>query len=139
MPYVDNEEIGRLLADDYSLDRVRAIYELLDRSGTFRFPCLPNGLFSAALVSHDTKYTGYDAVWVRDNIHVAHALYRCGKADMAVGAIKTISSFFCKYQHRFEDIINNPQLADDPVNRPHVRFDGRTLSEITERWSHAAE
>jgi Glycosyl hydrolases family 15 len=137
MPHALNDEIGRLLADEYSLDRVNEIRELLDRSGTFQFPSLPNGLFSAALLGHDTKYTGYDAVWVRDNIHVAHALYRCGKAEPAARAIKSIGAFFNKYRHKFESIIRNPALADDPMNRPHVRFNGGTLEEFGDRWSHA--
>ena len=42
------------------------------------------------------------------------------------------------YCHRFDDIISGAVDPQDVANRPHVRFDGRTLSEIgDQRWAHA--
>ena len=42
------------------------------------------------------------------------------------------------YCHRFDDIISGAVDPQDVANRPHVRFDGRTLSEIgDQRSAHA--
>ena len=38
---------------------------------------------------------------------------------------------------RFEAVIADPRRAADPMNRPHVRFDGENLAELGGRWPHA--
>jgi phosphorylase kinase alpha/beta subunit len=35
-------------------------------------------LFPAAVVTRATSQSGYQHVWVRDNVHVSHALYVSG-------------------------------------------------------------
>jgi phosphorylase kinase alpha/beta subunit len=47
-------------------------------------------------------------------------------------------AFFGRYRHRFDDIISGAADPCHVANRPHVRFDGRSLSEISGgRWAHA--
>ena len=73
---------------DSTVADVDRIVAFLTEQGTFRFPALPNGLFSAALGdSGDFALTGYANIWVRDNIHIAHAHWVIGEK---VAAAKTV-------------------------------------------------
>ena len=117
---------------------VDRIVAFLTEQGTFRFPALPNGLFSAALGdSGDFALTGYANIWVRDNIHIAHAHWVIGEKVAAVKTVRAILDFYRKYQHKFVDIIEGRTDANDPMQRPHIRFSGADLSELPEKWSHA--
>src|SRR5262249_49827984 len=69
--------------------------------------------------------------------HIAHAHYVVGKRDVAVKNLSTLMQYFTKHQTRFKRIINGEASASDPMNRPHIRFDGATLDEISQKWAHA--
>jgi phosphorylase kinase alpha/beta subunit len=126
------------LSDDCSVDDVKRLLEFLEGQGTFRFPTLENGLFSAAAgEGGEFELTGYRNVWVRDNIHISHAHWQWGESDKAVAAIRSLMAFYVKYKKRFTDIIDGRIDPADPMNRPHVRFDGDRLEELDEKWSHA--
>lgn len=113
------------------------VIDFLQQHGTFRFPALPNGLFSAAVSEGDEhQTTGYANIWVRDNIHIAHAHWVIGDTAAAVRNVRAILDFYCKYRSRFFGIITGRVDASDPMNRPHIRFRG-DLTELTEKWSHA--
>ena len=116
---------------------VQRLRAFLDAQGTFEFPVLSTGLFSAARLAPGAEYTGYHNVWVRDNIHIAHAHFVHGQAAVAAGCVKTLARYFGKHAWRFQRIIDQPDLAADPMNRPHIRFNGETLEENSEKWSHA--
>lgn len=112
--------------------------EYLQQHGTFRFPTLESGLFSAS--ANDTEefaLTGYRNAWVRDTIHIAHVLWRTDEPGTAVRAVEALMTYFQKHRHRFTDIIEGRADANDPQQRPHIRFDGARLEEIDEKWSHA--
>ena len=116
---------------------VDRIVAFLTEQGTFRFPALPNGLFSAAAgEGDDFALTGYANIWVRDNIHIAHAHWVIGETAAAVKTVRTLLDFYRKYQHRFTNIIEGRADASEPMQRPHVRFRG-DLTELREKWSHA--
>jgi phosphorylase kinase alpha/beta subunit len=51
--------------------------------------------------------------------------------------MKSLMSFYRKYKRRFTDIIERRVDPTNPMNRPHVRFDGDHLQELPEKWSHA--
>ncbi len=121
----------------YSPDDLVQLRALLDRSGTFHFPALPTGLFPAAHLSAAGQYTRYDHVWVRDNIHVAHAHFATGDAAVASRTLRAILTYFARHRHRFEAIIEGRTDPAMPMNRPHIRFDGRNLCEVDEDWAHA--
>jgi hypothetical protein len=126
------------LGDNCSLQDVLQLLEFLEIQGTFSFPTLPNGLFSAAAgEGGDFELTGYRNVWVRDNIHIAHAHWQWGETAKAVKAMKSLMTYFAKHKHRFTDIIKGRVDPSDPMNRPHIRFDGHCLNELDEKWSHA--
>ena len=126
------------LKSDCTLTDVMRLAQFLEDQGTFQFPTLANGLFSAAAGDGgDFELTGYRNVWVRDNVHIAHAHWQWGQTDKAVAATKSLMAFFKKHQHRFADIIEGRVDPADAMNRPHIRFDGDHLNELSEKWSHA--
>jgi hypothetical protein len=134
---INNSALRPLIRETYLPEQLAEIRQLLQRNGTLDFPVLSTGLFSASVVTASSEYTGYRSVWVRDNIHIAHAHYVNGKQDVAIRAVKALLSFFQKQRVRFEQIIAEPTRASTPMNRPHVRFNGETLEEIDANWAHA--
>lgn len=120
-----------------SLDQIENLFTFLKQNKTFHFPFLVNGLFPAAMLQESSEYTGYSYVWVRDNMHIAHAHYINGLKDVAIKNVQTFADYFIKHKHRFENIITGKLDPGDPMNRPHIRFDGTTLCELNQKWSHA--
>ncbi len=137
MLVIHNEKLLDFIKSQYDLSDIRVIRDFLDAQNTFHFPCLKTGLFSAALVKEETKYTGYTSVWVRDNIHVAHAHYVVGKFGVAINTIQSLMVYFHQHRHRFQKIIDTATVPKDVMERPHIRFDGVNLQEIEQKWSHA--
>lgn len=126
------------LRDHYRADDVRAITRYLIEQGTFQFPTLSSGLFSAALAhSEEVEYTGYQNVWVRDNIHIAHHFHVLGEHDRAVRAVSAITRFLHTQRGKLRDIIVGKADPQNVMLRPHIRFDGEKLAEVSERWAHA--
>lgn len=137
MPCIHNHEIARLIKTEYKLSDLKKIISLLHDRVTFAFPTLDNGLFPAAIVSDSTEYTGYAAVWVRDNIYVAHAHYLSGEMAIALKCVRCLRQYFQKHRYRFEKIINGEVDPDNVMQRPHIRFNGENLTEIDKNWQHA--
>lgn len=137
MLVVHNEEIARLVKDCYELQDIQNINRLLRDRGVFQFPALENGLFPAAVVAASTEYTGYSAVWIRDNIYVAYAHYLIGEVNVALKTVACLMQYFRKHRVRFENIINHDVDSQSVMERPHVRFNGGDLSEIDQTWEHA--
>lgn len=126
------------LSDTPSPEEVRGILEFLNEHGTFRFPTLSSGLFSAAAAENpEFRLTGYQNVWTRDNCHIAHALWVVGQKEAAARAITSLLEFYRKHSHRFSDVIEGRADHAEPSQRPHIRFDGESLSELDVRWAHA--
>jgi hypothetical protein len=118
---------------------VRSLRAFLEEQGTFTFPGLSNGLFSAAAgEGDDFELTGYRNVWFRDNIHIAwaHLIVRQDSAE-AANCLNALTEFWSRHRHRFVDIIEGRSDSNDPMNRPHIRFNGMDLTELPEKWSHA--
>ncbi len=137
MPFLHNDRIAQLVKTKYNVQDLRDIRMLLQERGTFHFPALDNGLFPAAIVAASTEYTGYAAVWVRDNVYVAYAHYIMGETDIALKTINCLMQYFHKHKIRFENIINSQVDPDRVMERPHIRFNGKNLEEINQSWEHA--
>lgn len=137
MLIVNNKALDSLIRDNYSEQQVDEIYDLLAEQGTFRFNKLANGLFPASNLQQAAEYTGYNYTWVRDNIYVALAHYLQNRGSLAVENIGTLAKYFLKHKWRFEGIIDGRIDFDESMNRPHVRFEGKDLSEIDQKWAHA--
>jgi len=134
---IHNRELKEIIRPEYSLEEIQAVTAFLEGHDTLRFIPLPNGLFPAAALDSERSYTGYSYVWVRDNVHIAHAHYRTGQLDVATNTVGTLMEYFIKHQQRFLDIIEEPSRATAPMNRPHIRFNGHSLEEVPEKWAHA--
>jgi phosphorylase kinase alpha/beta subunit len=127
-----------LLAAHYGRDDIRRLTEHLRQAGTFDFPTLPTGLFSAAFVEREeVAYTGYQNVWIRDNVHIAHHFHVLGEHDRAVRAVAAIGRFLHTQRAKIDAIVERLADPGDAMLRPHVRFDGERLAELPERWAHA--
>jgi hypothetical protein len=133
---INNDELRPLLQVRYTLGTLAPVRRALDEQRTLDFPRLPNGLFPAATVAPHSERTGYKNAWVRDNVHVAHAHWVNGNAKAAVDNVHALGEFFTRYRRRFVSVIQDPTLARGRGNRPHVRFNGETLTELPEKWPH---
>ena len=60
-----------------------------------------------------------------------------GRTDIAVRTLEALRLYFQRHSHRFSAIVRGDADPDDPMNRPHIRFNGCTLQENSEKWSHA--
>jgi Glycosyl hydrolases family 15 len=137
MPVLHNSQVAQLVKDRYELRDLQNISLLLIEKEVFKFPALDNGLFPAAIVAASTEYTGYSAVWVRDNIYVAYSHYILGEIDIALKAVNCLMKYFQKHRIRFENIINSNTDPKNVMERPHIRFNGENLDEINQSWEHA--
>ncbi|MEW4527838.1 glycoside hydrolase family 15 protein [Maioricimonas sp. JC845] len=134
----NTDDLAGQLTEDVTADDVQRLIGLLEEQGTFRCPALSTGLFSAALgMTGELSQTGYQNVWVRDNVHVAWGELLTGRMGVAQRVAAAIMQFYARHRRRIADVIEGRTDAGDPMNRPHVRFDGMTLSELDERWPHA--
>ena len=135
---IHNNRLIEVIKPDYSADDIRRLRAVLEEQHTFLFPTLNNGLFPAgAFVSGAAAVSGYHHVWVRDNIFVAYAHYLNGKSSSAVRNVQSLAAYFVKYHSRFKDIASGKLDSNEPMNRPHVRFDGDKLEEVGQKWAHA--
>jgi len=131
---MDDSKFLALKQSLQTVEETEQLISFLESQGTFSFPALENGLFPAA-IAHES--TGYQSIWVRDNIHVAHALYAVGNEEPACKAMASLTDYFIKHRDRFDDIISGKYKPTEVMKRPHIRFDGNTLGEVDEKWAHA--
>ena len=134
---VQNEKLLPYMTDRYDPAGVRRLRRFLERQGTFTFTPLRTQVFSAAVVSRSNIHSGYQHVWVRDNVHISHALYLNNQVRAASRIMSVLMQFFSQHRHRFEDVIRGTVNRADPMSRPHVRFNGVTLQESRQTWAHA--
>ncbi len=130
--------IAPFCSPSYNCEAAEALEQTLRRMRVFDFEVFPGGLFPAVGSGSATERTsGYRAVWVRDNAHIAYAHLAAGETAAAVENGLALVAFFEGQRHRFEDIISKRRAPSDPMNRPHIRFDGETGAEIDTPWPHA--
>lgn len=134
---VQNEKLLDYLTDRYDLASLRRLRRFLEDHGTFRFTPLRTHLFSAAAVTRSNVQSGYQHVWVRDNVHVSHAFYVNNQVRAASRIMSALMQFYTQHRRRFHDVIDGRVDRADPMSRPHVRFNGVTLQESGQTWAHA--
>ncbi|CAK8710505.1 hypothetical protein GKODMF_00505 [Candidatus Electrothrix gigas] len=125
------------LRENYRSEDIARLEAYLTEASTFKFNCLENGLFPAVGEAEKDDLSGYQYAWVRDNVHIAHAHYVWGAKHTALKTANALMDFFTMQQDRIQRIINDPSLAEDPMNRPHIKFNGDTLQMLEEKWAHA--
>lgn len=129
-------ELSALLKESYSKTDILEIQLFLRARKVFDFAPLENGLFAASS-SEDARNTGYNKVWVRDNIYIAYANFIIGEKTIAFQNVKGLLTFYNKHRFRFEAAIEQGRRPSSPMERPHVRFDGLAMEELDESWEHA--
>lgn len=137
LPMIRNPQISPMIRPEYTAPQLAELMTFLHERNVFRFPPLATGLFSAALVSGENEITGYKSAWVRDNVHILNAHLECGDRMTAERGAIALCKFFHRHKQRIETILENPKIADDENRRPHIRFNGETLTEIDTPWAHA--
>lgn len=138
MPFQNPELAALIPSGHYSAEDLSRIEAELRSHGTLTFARLPSGLFSASSAGESIASSGYANVWVRDNVYVAYAHHVSAQTPVAAGVARALIKFFGHHCHRFEDIISGVVNTQDVSKRPHVRFDGHRLAEISnQHWSHA--
>ena len=138
MTKVQNPEISKKIKDKYSEDDLERLQQFLTTAGAFQFNTMKTGLFPAADLSPAAAaQTGYGNVWVRDNIHIAHALAMTGREDLADRAVLALAKFYSDHRAKFFDIINGGRSHHMAMHRPHIRFNGAELVEDPQHWPHA--
>jgi hypothetical protein len=68
---------------------------------------------------------------------VALAQQASGRPEAACAAVQQLAAFYLKHRGPFEAILDGRADPSLPMNRPAVRFDGLTLSELSTPWPHA--
>lgn len=125
-----------LIADEYSGDAIRRITKHLEVCGTFAFTQLPSGLYAAS-GAEGAEGGRYAHVWVRDNVYIAYALFCAGRIEESVRCARGLAHHFEREAGRFDACIEGKVDRNDPMERPHVRFEGLSGAELPEVWPHA--
>jgi phosphorylase kinase alpha/beta subunit len=134
-----NSELKALIPKgSYGFKDIGRIEKALKTHRTLSMRPFASGLFpAAALPANRAKQTGYGRAWVRDNVFVAYAYELQGKPDVAARTARALFDYFWAHRQRFETIIAGEADPNDVMQRPQIRFDGRTLRELPEPWPHA--
>ncbi len=129
----------KLIAESYTLEGVAKIQEILDSNGTHEILPIAHGLFAASPSQSFDSLTGYQNVWIRDNVMVANSFRLRGQLTPAVACMKGLTRFLETQKPRFREIIDDPTraLKEEANRRPHIRFTAQSLSELPEKWPHA--
>jgi hypothetical protein len=128
-----------LIADEYTPEQIEEIKKQIVASGSHEIRAVAHGLFAASGSQLPDSITGYQNVWVRDNIMVANSFRERGMLVPAINCMNGLTKFFEKQQRRFKEIIDDPVrvLKEDANRRPHIRFTAQSLWELPEKWPHA--
>ncbi|HUS26662.1 MAG TPA: glycoside hydrolase family 15 protein [Nevskiaceae bacterium] len=95
--------------------------QTLEAHKALEFPPYTSGLYPAcALPPHMAQTTGYGMAWMRDNVHIAHALQQSGNSAAAARTGQAILNIF------------KTHYSKDPGSRPPVRVVGDTLAVDTD-------
>jgi GH15 family glucan-1,4-alpha-glucosidase len=131
--------LHHLIKEQYTHKDLASIKDLLNAHGAHEITPVAHGLFAASASQADNSLTGYQNVWVRDNVIVANSFRLRGIPEPAITCVKGLTRFFERQRKRFEEIISDrEQLVKVNVNRrPHIRFSAATLDELPEKWAHA--
>jgi phosphorylase kinase alpha/beta subunit len=132
---VHNDTLRSLVRPGYARDDLARISAFLEERGTLRLVRRANGLYPAVPPGAPSA-SHYARVWIRDTVMVVNHLREAGRLEEAAATMRTVNAFLA-HASRFERIVDGSADPADPMQRPHIRFDGETLDELPETWSHA--
>jgi hypothetical protein len=117
--------------------QVAALREKLARAGTLEVRANEHGIYAASASQAEDAATGYQNAWVRDNAMVAFSRFACGDAESAIRTARGLTAFLKTQTEKMERIIAKPKRKEEVQERPHIRFNAKTLQENEEEWAHA--
>jgi phosphorylase kinase alpha/beta subunit len=126
--------IQDFMQDSYSSEDLAQLDRFLREKNALTIEPIFNGLFSAVSSRSQISNTGYQDIWVRDNVMVASSFFFQGDYRTAVNTANGLTALLRAEEQRFQNIIDDPELKADVQERPHVRFNPQGQSE---KWSHA--
>lgn len=131
--------LHHLIAEEYSRESLAKIEEILGSYRTHAILPTALGVFTASPTQALDSLTGYQNVWVRDNVMVANSFRLRGQLAPAIACMKGLTLFLVTQRPRFHEIIADPTraLKEDANRRPHIRFTAQSLGELPEKWPHA--
>jgi phosphorylase kinase alpha/beta subunit len=128
-----------IIAEEYSRESLAKIQEILATYRTHEILPIAHGLFTASPSQAPDSLTGYQNVWIRDNVMVANSFRLRGQIAPALACMKGLTLFLETQRPRFREIIADAtrSLKEDANRRPHIRFTAQSLGELPEKWPHA--
>jgi GH15 family glucan-1,4-alpha-glucosidase len=131
--------LTHLIHGDYTREQIAEIRKHLEAKGSYQIRPVAYGLFAASGSQLPDSATGYQNVWVRDNVMVANSFRERGILEVALACMNGLTKFFEKQKPRFREIADDRVgvLKEDANRRPHIRFTAQSLCELPEKWPHA--
>ena len=121
----------------YRRSDLAALERFFADHGTFDLKAKPNKLYPAVAAGSTKSVSGYSYTWIRDTVMITNYQREIGHHAIARTTLSTLRDYFHKHRGRFVDLIEGRSDKNDPMQRPHIRFNGDTLEEIDEPWAHA--
>ena len=137
MVKINNHYLTGLIKPSYTLQNLVEIKKFLEDHGTLKFAIKENGLYSAMTTEQKESISGYTYTWIRDTIMITNYQRETGNFHIVEKTLDALRNYFYKQRHRFINIIEGNADKNDPMQRPHIRFNGDTLEEIDQKWAHA--
>jgi hypothetical protein len=128
-----------LIGEESLREDLARIQETLASYRSHEILPLAHGLFAASPSQALDSLTGYQNVWIRDNVMVANSFRLRGQFAPAIACMRGLTLFLETQGPRFREIIDDPTraLKEDANRRPHIRFTAQSLGELSEHWPHA--
>jgi len=117
--------------------QVAALREELEAAQTLVVRSNEHGIYAASASQGDEAASGYQNAWLRDNAMVAYSRFACGDAESAMRTARGLTAFLKTQTEKMERIIAKPKRKEEVNERPHIRFNAKTLQENEESWAHA--
>lgn len=116
------------------LERPKELRKTLEAHGVLTFTPYASGLFPAGDLSPEMrKATGMGMAWLRDNAHVANALYEAGQVDLAVPAGEAMLTILNNNRGILDKAVSSNSDSGIPDERLPVRVQGDSLANDTEK------
>ena len=117
--------------------QVAALREKLAAAETLVVHPNEHGIYAASASQEQDAVSGYQNAWLRDNAMVAFSRWASGDTESAQGTARGLTAFLKTQAEKMERIIAKPKRREEVNERPHIRFNAKTLAENEESWAHA--
>jgi len=118
-------------------EQVASLRESLQAAETLAVHPNEHGIYAASASQEEDAASGYQNAWLRDNAMVAYSRWACGDAESAQSTARGLTAFLKTQAEKMERIIAKPKRKEEVNERPHIRFNAKTLKENEESWAHA--